>query len=145
MNAKKLWFVLLTQLLVATVLAGSEDPDLFDLEDPYLFDLMDVPNYKASWDKMISSDNRVDSWLQTFSQTLDGVASPNKSIKLSDGASYTFGSVCKPHECGSNFLNVLFAPDGSNAWGYYLSEEEVFFLGNPTPEITAILKEDTAP
>ncbi|MFN0003064.1 MAG: hypothetical protein ACKVOF_09730, partial [Pseudohongiellaceae bacterium] len=70
MNAKKLWFVLLTQLLVATVLAGSEDPDLFDLEDPYLFDLMDVPNYKASWDKMISSDNRVDSWLQTFSQTL---------------------------------------------------------------------------
>jgi hypothetical protein len=82
---------------------------------PYLFDLLEIKIYRAGWDSMLKGQKNLPAWVSTFSKTMDGVATPSEDVDI-DGQTYTYATVCKPHECGGNTLYVVFNSEGM-AWG----------------------------
>jgi hypothetical protein len=82
---------------------------------PYLFDLLEISAYRAGWDAMLKGQKNLPAWVSTFSKTMDGVATPSEDAEIV-GQTYTYATVCKPHDCGGNLLYVVFNSEGE-AWG----------------------------
>lgn len=110
-------------------------PDKSALDpEPYLFDLLAKLNYREAWDALFLGEQDVDEWLAQYAETTDGPSSPGTTIKLS-GSSYQICNVCKTGDCGDNMFYVLFAQDGSKAWGLLLRDGNVErFFGDPDEE-----------
>lgn len=115
------------------------------IAEPYLFELLNKPNYLEAWNAMIASERNVDAWLVKYAKSKNGVATPGKSMQL-NGKSYLINTVCKPHACGDNQFFVVFAPEGTKAWGLLLKDEKLErFFGTPDSELKTILHEAAHP
>ena len=100
---------------------------------PYLFEQLKTPSYKASLATILRGQKKLPPWIGVFLRTKNGVASPGTSVTV-QGAAFELYSVCEPHNCGGNFLYVLYARGGSHAWALVTKNGEVFaVLGNPSP------------
>ncbi|MBB2205781.1 hypothetical protein HLH27_12255 [Gluconacetobacter takamatsuzukensis] len=61
------------------------------------------------------------------------------------GHTYLLGHLCKPHDCGNNQLDIVFAAEGHAAWGLLHTRPDdrhpflQSWLGNPDEEIQALL------
>jgi len=64
------------------------------------------PAAYANWKRTLPYAVHLDDWLVE----LDGVVSPIRDITMK-GAQLKFGTVCLPHDCGSNIAGILFTPD----------------------------------
>ena len=82
---------------------------------PYLFELLEIKAYRAGFDQMLKGEKKLPAWLTRFSKTMDGVASPSEDLEI-DGQTYSYATVCKPHDCGGNQFYVVFDSEGK-AWG----------------------------
>jgi hypothetical protein len=102
--------------------------------DEYLFELLAKPEYYNAWNTLFSGESNVDPWLAEYAKTKDGPATPAETITLGS-ISYKYTTVCKAHDCGNNKFYVLFAPNGTKAWGLLQRNDvdEIFF-GNPDDE-----------
>lgn len=108
--------------------------------EPYLFELLTKPAYAKSWKKLLTGEKNIPPWLAQYAKTKDGPSTPGKAIQLDKG-NYQIGTVCKTHDCGANQFFVLFAPDGTQAWGILLINRETErFFGNPDDEKKAALR-----
>jgi Inhibitor of vertebrate lysozyme (Ivy) len=97
----------------------------------YLYDLLAKPSYSKSWNALLLDEKNVDAWLARYAKTQDGPATPGKPVKLG-GVSYQINSVCKTHDCDRNMFYVLYAPNGTQAWGLLLKEgKPERFFGKP--------------
>lgn len=75
-------------------------------------DLIQQPGYQASWQNMVKGQARMPGWARK------GVGTSTPAQNLSwKGKEYLVGNLCKPHDCGNNFLIVAFSADKSQAWG----------------------------
>lgn len=102
--------------------------------EAYLFELLTRSDYNKSWHALFLGEQHVDEWLTQYAKTKDGPATPGKTMKLG-GASYQMNSVCKTHDCGDNIFYVLYAPNGSKAWGLLLKNgKNERFFGKPDQE-----------
>ncbi|WP_268640617.1 Ivy family c-type lysozyme inhibitor, partial [Escherichia coli] len=67
---------------------------------------------------------------------------------------YLVGNLCKPHDCGNNFLIVAFSADKSQAWGVRVEVGDrpeavdhpkkyakYQWLGKPDEDMKALLKQ----
>lgn len=107
----------------------------------YLYDLLANPSYSKSWNSLFLDEKNVDAWLAKYSKTQDGPAAPGKQVRLR-GAVYQINSVCKTHDCDRNMFYVLYAPNGSKAWGLLLKEgKSERFFGKPDEEQKLALRE----
>ncbi len=108
--------------------------------EAYLFEVLGRPAYYKSWNALFAGEEAVDSWLARYSKTRNGPAGPGTAVELG-GTRYQLNTVCKPHGCGDNQFFVLFAPDGTKAWGYLLKggKDERFF-GSPDEEKRKVLR-----
>ena len=81
--------------------------------------------------------------------TGQGTAAPVEKVVM-DGKTYTVGQMCKPHDCAANQLNVVFSPDGKQAWGLLsvraenAEEFDQQFLGMPDETIKKLLNKSFA-
>ena len=107
-------------------------------DQPYLFDLLKEKPYHAAWDAMFKGEKKVDPWIVAFGKTYDGVTDKIKTL-IVGGQSDTFGWVCKPHDCGSNQLYVLFAPTAGAAWGMLVTDKGTRWFGSPNDTVKAAL------
>ncbi len=99
---------------------------------PYLFDQMKVPNYGATLTALFDGDRATPSWFKGFLKRGDGVATPGKSV-TSGGKPYELYGVCQPHNCGGNFVYVLFTPGGGEAWALSMANGAHFhYYGHPS-------------
>lgn len=97
------------------------------------------PAYRRSWNVLLEKSAPVPDWLRHFSRTMDGVTTPARAVKLSDGA-YEIYTVCKPHDCGSNKLHVIFARGGAKAAGALINNNRgPRLIGDQGAEMTAAL------
>lgn len=110
-------------LALTAVNASAADGD-------YLFDIIKKPAYRQGWNAIMSNAG-APQWLVTFGRGGNGVASPATSVTI-DGARYELGHVCKPHDCGDNQFQVMFAPGGGKAWGLLQESGKFRFFGNPS-------------
>jgi hypothetical protein len=101
--------------------------------EPYLFEMLRQPKYLKAWNALFVGEVNVEYWLIKYSKTKNGPASPGVAVAL-DGKMYQINAVCKPHDCGDNQFFVLFAPEGTKAWGLLLRRDAERFFGNPDEE-----------
>jgi len=111
-----------------------------DVSQPYLFDLLKNPSYRKSWGELFKGERNIDRWLATYARTKDGPATPRRFIS-SDGIMYETSTVCKTHDCGRNIFFIIFAPNGSRAWGLLLKNNtHERFFGNPSENQKQLLR-----
>lgn len=82
-------------------------------EPTYPYDLARKnPAAFAAWRKAVPAPYRRVEWIAR----LAGTATPMTTTMI-DGKPAYAGSVCKPHDCGGNFVAFLIAGDGSSVSG----------------------------
>jgi hypothetical protein len=104
--------VLFAYVIVSAIASFSSEA----IAEPYLFELLTKPNYYKSWSALFIGERNIDSWLAKYAKTKNGPATPGKPIQLGK-VGYQINMVCKTHDCGNNQFFVLFAQDGTKAWG----------------------------
>ncbi|ULU25301.1 Ivy family c-type lysozyme inhibitor [Dyella terrae] len=91
----------------------------------YMFDLCKSdPLFKTKFEAILSSKQRPE-WISACG---DGVQSPSKSISVG-GERFVMFSACKPHECTSQQIIVLY--NGKDLYGVLVNSDE---QGNAHPE-----------
>ncbi|GBQ90759.1 hypothetical protein AA13595_2977 [Gluconacetobacter johannae DSM 13595] len=116
---------------------------------PQTADLLLSAPYRQAYAAMV----RYPDWVRSGHAT----SSPSTQVTL-DGQTYTLGHLCKPHDCGNNQLDIVFAPGAASAWGLLhtrADERQPFlqsWLGAPDARIQGLLNRayaannpDTAP
>ncbi|CNJ27094.1 inhibitor of vertebrate lysozyme [Yersinia aldovae] len=114
-------------------------------------DLLQQPVYKNSWQKMVKGQKNLPTWARKGT----GTSSPYEVITW-EGQQYKVGRICKPHDCGNNFMLIAFSQDKKQvwqAWGVRITVEDkpqamdkpsefstYQWLGHPSDRIQAMLK-----
>jgi Inhibitor of vertebrate lysozyme (Ivy) len=112
--------------------AAAEQP-----KGPPLADLMKLQAYRDAWEAMLRGEIAppVPGWVTSYAATLDSPPIPSFGV-LVGSEPYTFAFTCKPNECETNQLFVLFAPNGRHAWALLLTAGGApRWLGNPDDDI----------
>ena len=105
---------------------------------PVLGDLLKEPNYLRAWQSMLSGETAPD-WVAEYTSTLDGPPIPSLRLTI-DNQIYLWGYTCKPFECEDNQLIVLFALDGTQAYGLLATADRgQVWLGHPDNRIRAAI------
>ena len=97
--------------------------------------------YKQAYAAMLAYPD----WVKTG----QGTAAPVEKVVM-EGKTWTVGQMCKPHDCAANQLNVVFSPDGKQAWGLLsvraenAEEFDQQFLGMPDETIKKLLNKSFA-
>ena len=100
---------------------------------PVMGKLLRLPKYIYAWQGMMAGETPPQ-WVKDYALTLDGPPVPTIPVPL-DGEIYTLGFTCKPNDCETHQLFVLFAPEGRDAWGLLASPNGVSWLGKPDKRI----------
>ncbi len=80
---------------------------------------------------MLSTSSTVPKWIARYTKTGDGPSQPARDLKV-DGDTYLLADVCKTHDCDDHKLQVVFAPDGQQAWGRTLENGSTTWIGFPS-------------
>ncbi len=105
---------------------------------PVLGDLLKKPNYLRAWQSMLSGETTPD-WVTEYTSSLDGPPIPSFRLTI-DNQNYLWGYTCKPFECEDNQLIVVFAPDGTKAYGLLATADMgQVWLGYPDDRIRAAI------
>ncbi len=109
-------------------------------DGPYLFEQLKKPEYSKTLNALLAHEKNLEPWVKDYLKTQNGVDSPSQARTVQD-KSYELYQVCQPHNCGGNFLHVLFVPGGSKAWALFTKDDGTSrFFGDPGAEIQAALK-----
>lgn len=108
--------------------------------EPYLFEMLTRPAYQKAWNGLFAGEKDIDAWLTKYAKTKNGPTSPG-AIVVVGNTQYQINTVCKPHDCEDNQFLVLFAPNGTRAWGLLLkSRTDERYFGSPVGEIKKVLR-----
>jgi hypothetical protein len=101
--------------------------------DPYLFDVVKKPAYARALTSLLQGA-RLPSWTHNLlSPRGDYVGSPVDDVTIA-GTRYELFNACKAHECDSSRVEVMFSPNGTQAWaGVYEAGKPITWLGAPSP------------
>jgi hypothetical protein len=98
---------------VAGFVFGEPEFGVAQNRGPYTFDLRTAyPLAYKHWHELIPDQLITTKWLSDF----NGTATPLQSVVIS-GEPMLFGTVCEPHDCGANRLDVLISADQSRLVG----------------------------
>ncbi len=123
-----------TALLLAPARSGAQTA-------PYLTEVLKKPAYRTAWTQLLASSKPTPSWLTTFTKTSNGVETPSTPVTVA-GQTYEAYSVCKPHDCSDNRLEVIYAPGGQQAWGILIvNAGKPRYLGSPDAAMTSALNQ----
>ncbi len=110
-------------------------------EEVYSFDLpKEYPLAAASWKANLPLDFQDFAWAAKF----EGVGSPLRTVTL-NGREVLFGSLCEPHNCGSNRVGFVLTPDQRRVVGFVQITDDrsgtvsLTAVGGPTREEQACL------
>lgn len=132
------WMFIAAAIAMATP-AHAEEGAL-----PYLFDQLKRPTYRQTIDDLFKDQNPP-AWFAHFLGKGDGVATPG-AVVLAGGSAYELYAVCKPHNCGGNFVYLLFASEGLKAWALSMVDGKDFrYYGNPNADQRAALTDAAGP
>lgn len=128
----------LIRFLIAASLAATCGAGLARADDDYLSDALKKPAYRKAWNAMLAGEKNIPDWLITFGRGGSGVNGPVKPVTV-DGRKMQASFVCKPHDCASNQLQILFSLDASSAVAILKVDDRPRYLGAPTPAQRAAL------
>jgi inhibitor of lysozyme (Ivy) len=111
--------------------------------DAFLFDAIKKPAYARALTNLLDHAGNLPSWIRETRKTNGNyVASPGTPVAV-NGITYELFLACKPHDCADSQLAIIFAPNGTGAWGALLDEDKpISYLGAPSEAQQAVLKRD---
>ena len=95
------------------------------------------PAAMRAWRAIVPAQFRKYEWIYSFG----GVETPIQDVTL-HGKPFLSGNVCIPHDCGGNFVALLLAKDGSEAYGELASDTlrvKQRYFGTPDAEARGLL------
>ncbi len=101
---------------------------------------MREPTRRRAMRAMLAAEPGATAWTRNFCAWGRGVVAPLKTLRRGD-ATWEVDSCCKPHECDTDGICVVFADGGKRAFAWQRVGERVVLLGHPDPEEKAILEE----
>jgi hypothetical protein len=109
--------------------------------DTYLFDVIKNPSYARALTSLLESSRNLPAWTREVLKTKgDYVGSPVVYSTV-EGTRYELFFTCKAHDCADNQLQVMFSPNGAQAWGALKEDgKSIAYLGAPSPAQQAALK-----
>jgi hypothetical protein len=106
--------------------------------------LLKEASFRQSWDKLFVGEDSVPGWIETFAQTSNGVVTPSTDVTIG-GQTFIHATLCEPHDCGNNQLNVVFTETGDDAWALLVEHPDggttVRLFGDPGTATAAALKQ----
>jgi Inhibitor of vertebrate lysozyme (Ivy) len=109
--------------------------------DTYLTDAIKNPSYARALTKLFGDSPGLPSWTQQVLKTSGDYVGTPATFATIAGAKYELFHACKAHDCTGNELEVMFAPNGAQAWGALIDNgKPVSYLGAPSPAQQSALK-----
>lgn len=120
-------------LITGCTLAAAAEP-------PYLIDVIKKPSYLHALTALLKSAPKLPSWTrQVLSPSGNYVGTPATDATVGSGK-YELFFTCKAHDCDQNNLEIMFAPDGTQAWGeLVVNGRSPTYLGAPNAAQQAAL------
>ncbi len=114
--------------------------------DVYLFDAIRSPAYARALATLLRSAGGLPDWTRELVKPRgDYVAAPAEYQTIA-GTRYELFNGCKAHDCADNRIEVMFAPNGTQAWGAILIDgKTITYLGGPSPAQQSALKAAVQP
>ena len=114
--------------------------------DVYLADAIKSPAYAQALAKLLKSGGRLPEWTNELTNRRGNYVGTPVAYVTVAGTRYELFNACKAHDCGDNRIEVMFAPNGTQAWGAILIDgKTVTFLGAPSPAQQDALKKAVQP
>lgn len=89
---------------------------------------------------MFTGERNLEPWLARYIKGGNGVDTP-REIRCFGKSTYELYKVCEPHNCSGNFIYVLFAKKGAQAWGLFTKDDGASrFFGKPDDGIKSTLR-----
>jgi hypothetical protein len=98
---------------------------------PRLAERLASPAYRQPLERILAGA-KLPAWIDAFVRTKKAFDTPGLP-KTVDGETFELYAVCDLHHCGGNFLYVLYAPHGGQAWALVTKDGAVVgYLGDPS-------------
>jgi hypothetical protein len=126
------WFVVMIYVVCSGAMAAEPDP--------YLFDVVKKPAYAQTLKSLLDKAGKLPNWTREVRKTKGNYVASTATHVAVNGTAYDVFHACEPHECPENQLAIMFAPNGSQAWGVLFEEGILSYLGAPSDAQQAVLK-----
>lgn len=108
----------------------------------YLTDAIKNPAYLRSLTSLLKNAGKLPSWTRQVLKTSGNYVGTPVAYSTVDGMRYELFYACKPHDCGNNGMELMFAPHGAKVWAAMVEDgKSVTYLGSPNAAQQAALKE----
>lgn len=125
--------------VIACALGSAEAAEL-----AYLWDIITKPVYRHALNVIVAGQP-VEPWVKGLLTGDDGVSGPGKDVTIGH-TKFELYNACQPHNCGGNFLYVLFTPGGGQAWAVFTKDGKIVrYYGRPDTAKQLVLKNATIP
>jgi hypothetical protein len=130
------WIAVLVSALCSQVYTSA-----LAASDIYLTDVIKRSPYAHALSNLLNGSRDLPAWIrQTEKVAGDYVGDPMVNSTV-DGIRYELFTTCKPHECSDSQFEVMFAPNGAQAWAAYAQTgKPLIFLGAPNAAQRAALR-----
>ena len=109
------------------------------LAEPYPWDMLKDGDFKQAYRAMLGTKAKL-RWLAK----LDGPANPVERIEVGeDRESFILIKACKPHDCTSHNIVVLYSPNQKVTYAKLVESPGSVLLGRPPASLVAILEEQS--
>lgn len=114
---------------------------------PYLFDVIRRPAYAQASRNLIEHAGKLPDWARDVLANNDVAytSSPAEPVEI-HGVKYEMFTVCaKEYNCSTTHMAVMFAPNGTQAWGVLVHEGVMSYLGAANDTQLAVMREALDP
>lgn len=98
---------------------------------PYLFDMVKKPAYARALKTLLDHAGKLPDWTGQILKPKGAYVGGELAYTSIGGTSYEIFSTCEQQNCDRSQLDVMFAPDGAQAWGALFQEGTISYLGAP--------------
>lgn len=108
----------------------------------YLTDAIKNPSYLRSLTSLLDNGGRLPSWTRQVLKTSGDYVGTPVAYSNAAGIRYELFYACKAHDCADNAMELMFAPNGAQAWAALVEDgKSVTYLGSPSAAQQAALKQ----
>lgn len=107
---------------------------------PYMFEVIKKPAYARALKSLLDHAGNLPSWTREALKPKGSYVGRTLTYASIGGTTYEVFFACESQNCGQSQLDVMFAPDGVQAWGALFQGGTISYLGAPSEAQQAALK-----
>ncbi|MGY8666465.1 Ivy family c-type lysozyme inhibitor [Bradyrhizobium sp. UFLA05-109] len=126
---RQLRWIVVTTALVTTCVVCAPAMAI----DTYLFDVIKKPAYAQALTSLLDHAGKLPSWTREVLKRKGSYTGGSATPAVISGITYEMFTVCTmEYSCTDTNLAVMFAPNGTQAWGVLVQEGAMSYLGAPS-------------